>query len=49
MFLLFLPKNVKSIKNLKFMQRTVKIMGHNHLLEIWLLETGFLILFQPNP
>jgi hypothetical protein len=23
--------------------------GHNHLLEIRLLETGFLILFQPNP
>jgi hypothetical protein len=24
-------------------------LGHNHLLEIRLLETGFLILFQPNP
>ena len=24
-------------------------MGHNHLLKIRLLKTGFLILFQPNP
>ncbi len=23
--------------------------GKYHLLKIWLLETGFLILFQPNP
>ncbi len=23
--------------------------GDNNLLEIWLLETGFLSLFQPNP
>ena len=27
----------------------MKVMGHDHLLEIRLLETSFLILFQPNP
>jgi hypothetical protein len=36
-------------KKIALIHFRVKFTGHNHLLEIRLLETGFLILFQPNP
>ncbi len=50
----FLLKKKKKKKFLKLSdKKTIEILlfvkGHNHLLEIRLLETGFLILFQPNP
>ncbi len=44
-----LKTNLKSLTYFRFHFNLVSSKGHNHLLEIWLLKTGFFSIFQPDP